>query len=297
MTVSNPHYIGRFAPSPSGALHFGSLLAAMASFLDARSQGGQWLLRMEDLDPAREPPGAADDILRLLDALHLHWDGSVLYQSTRLDAYKDALQTLINDGLIFHCLCSRKRVQALNGIYDGRCRHRLTAPARASALRVRVSDDTTISFFDAVQGTVTQFLPDACGDFIVRRKDGLFAYQLAVVVDDAWQQISHVIRGHDLIDSTPRQIYLQQLLALPRPDYAHIPVASNALGQKLSKQHFAAPLALANARENLHKALQFLGQQPPARLIREAPPVQLQWGIEHWDIQKVPALAKLLIEE
>jgi len=296
MTVSSSHYIGRFAPSPSGALHFGSLLAAMASFLDARSQGGRWLLRMEDLDPAREPAGAADDILQLLDTVHLHWDGEVLYQSTRLAAYQDALQSLIDNGHIFHCLCSRKRVRALNGIYDGRCRHRTTAPTRASALRVRVSDDT-VSFVDAIQGRITQSLPEECGDFIVRRKDGLFAYQLAVVVDDAWQQISHVIRGHDLIDSTPRQLYLQQLLGLPSPAYAHIPVASNALGQKLSKQHFAAPLARTNAREHLHKALQFLGQQPPDTLIREAPPVQLQWGIEHWDIQKVPALAKLLFEE
>jgi len=296
MIVSNPDYIGRFAPSPSGALHFGSLLAALASFLDARSRRGRWLVRMEDLDPAREPPGAADEILRLLDAMQLHWDGDVLYQSTRLDAYAEALQTLVDKDLVFYCLCSRKRVRELGGIYDGRCRSRTRLPARPAAVRLRV-DDLPVRFDDVIQGTIIQSLPANCGDFIVRRKDGLFAYQLAVVVDDAMQQVSHIIRGHDLLDSTPRQIFLQDRLGCPTPVYAHIPVASNTLGQKLSKQHFAAPLDPAKASTHLFRALAFLGQSPPLELRGGTPGAQLQWAITNWDIQRVPALANMLFEE
>lgn len=289
-------YIGRFAPSPSGALHFGSLLAALASFLDARSRGGRWLVRMEDLDPAREPPGAADEILRLLDALQLHWDGSVLYQSARLDAYAEALENLINNNLVFYCLCSRKRVHELGGVYDGRCRPRTRPPVRPTAMRLRV-DDTPVRFDDLIQGTVSQRLLTECGDFVVRRKDGLYAYQLAVVVDDAMQRITHVIRGHDLLDSTPRQIFLQRRLGYHTPEYAHIPLASNTLGQKLSKQHFATPLDPAKASVHLFQALRFLGQTPPGELSEEAPASMLEWAIRNWDIQKVPALANMLFEE
>ena len=232
---------GRFAPSPSGALHFGSLLAALASYLDMRQRGGRWLVRMEDLDPDREPPGTADEILRLLDAFGLHWDGSVLFQSDRLDAYEEALRSLVAQGLTYPCSCNRQRIRGLGGCYDGHCARHPETVDHPVAIRIRVPAEP-IRFKDRIQGQQCFALTSTCGDFIIRRKDGLFAYQLAVAIDDAWQQVTDVMRGSDLLDSTPRQIHLLQALALPVPDYAHIPVATDARGQKLSKQHFARPL-------------------------------------------------------
>lgn len=295
MSPGTSAYIGRFAPSPSGALHFGSLLAALASFLDARACGGQWLLRMEDLDPAREPPGAADQILYLLDHLGLHWDGPVLYQSQRQEAYTDALQQLREAGLVFPCDCTRKRMRRLGNVYDGHCRNRPHVP-EPHALRLRI-EDRDIALPDLIQGRFGQNLSHECGDFIIRRKDGLIAYQLAVVVDDAWQNISHIVRGFDLLDSTPRQLYLQEKLGLAMPRYAHIPVASDAIGQKLSKQHFARPLDQGRATEHIHRALEFLGQAPPAALQQAATKELLAWGVEHWDIHRVPRLATIPINE
>jgi glutamyl-Q tRNA(Asp) synthetase len=292
MTAASDNIIGRFAPSPSGALHFGSLLAALASYLDIRSRGGQWLLRMEDLDPAREPPGAADQILLTLEDLALTWDGPVLYQSSRLDAYSDALAALTEQQLIYQCDCSRQRVRAMNGIYDNLCRTREVPPAGSSATRFRVPD-RMCTVDDRIQGQSRQQLIHDCGDFVLRRRDGLFAYQLAVVVDDHWQGVSDVLRGHDLLDSTPRQIALQQALGYPQPIYAHIPVATNQRGQKLSKQHFARPLQRDSASDYMHQALAFLRQRPPAEL-RTAPPAeQLAWAIPNWDIQRVPKLATI----
>lgn len=288
---SEATYIGRFAPSPSGPLHFGSLVAALASFLDARAHGGLWLLRMEDLDPAREPPEAATSILRSLEAFGLHWDSDVLYQSTRLDTYRNALDRLRTLGLIYACDCSRQEVQAMGGVYDGRCRAR-TKPVAHGALRVRVADET-IAFDDLIQGPQVQQLQRECGDFVVLRKDGLFAYQLAVVVDDAFQGITHVVRGVDLLDSTARQIYLQHCLGEPTPQYAHIPVAINADGQKLSKQHFARAIDDARPVPQLLQSLQFLGQ-PLAPGLQEASTEELlDWAIRHWDIQAVPKLANI----
>ncbi len=284
-------YIGRFAPSPSGPLHFGSLLAALASFLDARANKGQWLLRMEDLDPAREPPEAADQILRCLEQFSLHWDDEVLYQSHRFEAYAEALDRLREKGLIYACDCTRQQIQAMGGVYDNRCRHRKDQVI-GGALRVQ-TQNIQVSFDDRIQGEQSQDLLYECGDFVLVRKDGLFAYQLAVVVDDAFQQITDVVRGFDLIESTPRQIYLQQCLAYPLPRYAHIPVVVNNEGQKLSKQHFADAVNPRQASELLLKALHFLGQNPDPALAGANSSELLAWGIAHWDIQAVPKLANI----
>lgn len=291
----NTGYIGRFAPSPSGPLHFGSLVAATASYLDARHHHGQWLLRMEDLDPAREPPEAAGQILAALELHGLHWDGPVLYQSRRLGAYAEALKTLESQQRLFACTCSRQQIQADGGVYDGRCRLS-KLPGTGTALRVRV-DDTIIRFDDRIQGSQSQSLAQDCGDFVLLRKDGLFAYQLAVVVDDAAQGITDVVRGSDLLDSTPRQNFLQSILNLPTPRYAHIPVAVNAEGQKLSKQHFARPLDLRQVVPSLLQALDFLGQRPEAALASGTAQDVLQWGVEHWDIQAVPKLANIRLDQ
>lgn len=288
-----PPYVGRFAPSPTGELHFGSLLAALASYIDAKHHQGRWLLRMEDLDPEREPAGAASSILHALESFGLCWDGPVLYQSTRLDAYQDALDKLAGAGMIYPCSCSRQRIRALGGTYDGRCRTHPPKPGH-HALRLRVGTASP-GFTDLIQGQFQQSLETAGGDFIVRRRDGLFAYQLAVVVDDHYQDISHIVRGADLLDSTPRQIHLQQLLGATTPVYAHIPIAVNALNQKLSKQHFAEALDPEQIPQQLHQALCFLGQNPPADSCREDVRQQLQWAVSNWDIQRVPKLANIRI--
>lgn len=291
---SKADYIGRFAPSPSGPLHFGSLIAALASYLDARAHHGQWLLRMEDLDPSREPPQAAGQILEALEAFGLHWDGPVLYQSSRLPAYRDALQRLQQEGLIYACDCTRQQIQGLGGVYDNRCRDRKDVP-QDCALRVKVAD-RTIHFRDEIQGATQQQLLRECGDFVLLRKDGLFAYQLAVVVDDAFQNISCIVRGSDLLDSTPRQIYLQQCLGFETPQYAHFPVAVNEDNQKLSKQHFAAPLDHKTPLPALLRALMFLGQPLSEELAEGDIANVLQWAIAHWDIQAVPKLANIRLE-
>ena len=287
-------YIGRFAPSPSGPLHFGSLIAALASYLDARAHHGQWLLRMEDLDPGREPPQAAGQILEALEAFGLHWDGPVLYQSSRLPAYREALQRLQHKGLIYACDCTRQQIQGLGGVYDNRCRDRKDVP-QDCALRVKVAD-RTIHFKDEIQGATQQQLLRECGDFVLLRKDGLFAYQLAVVVDDAFQNISRIVRGSDLLDSTPRQIYLQQCLGFETPQYAHFPVAVNEDNQKLSKQHFAAPLDHKTPLPALLRALKFLGQPLSDELAEGDIASVLQWAIAHWDIQAVPKLANIRLK-
>lgn len=292
--IPKADYIGRFAPSPSGPLHFGSLIAALASFLDARAQQGQWLLRMEDLDPAREPPQAAGQILAALEAFGLHWDGQVLYQSSRLAAYRDALQQLQREDYLYACACTRQQIQGLGGVYDGRCRNRRDVP-QDSALRVKVTD-RAICFEDRIQGTTQQHLLRECGDFVLLRKDGLFAYQLAVVVDDAFQNISCVVRGSDLLESTPRQIYLQQCLGFKTPRYAHFPVAVNEEDQKLSKQHFATPLDHTRPLPALLRALRFLGQPVTTDMDQGEITSVLQWAIAHWDIQTVPKLANIRLE-
>jgi glutamyl-Q tRNA(Asp) synthetase len=276
-------YTGRFAPSPTGPLHFGSLLAALASWLDARAAGGRWLLRIEDLDPPREQPAAAGRIMRALEHLGLEWDEPVVYQSKRGQLYRDALERLA--GKTYACGCSRKEISdsalglALAGVYPGTCRNGLPPGKTLRALRIRTVPDS-IRFPDRVQGLVEQSVERDVGDFIVYRADGQFAYQLAVVVDDAEQGITDVVRGADLLDSTARQIYLQRLLGYPTPRYLHVPVAVNAAGEKLSKQTGAPAIGLTSAWDELRRALDFLGQPEGANL-REA--------VCNWDPARIPA--------
>lgn len=288
-----PATIGRFAPSPTGPLHFGSLVAAVASFLDARAVGGRWLVRMEDLDRPRCEPGAADTILRQLEAYGLHWDDDVLVQSQRDDAYAEALATLQAIDAVYPCACTRSQlVQAPRNhegeiVYPGTCRSGLPPGTVARAWRVRVPDVSTC-FHDRIHGDLQQNLAHEVGDFIVRRADGLFAYQLAVVVDDAFQGITHVVRGADLLWNTPRQIHLQNLLGLPTPIYAHVPLITNAAGQKLSKQTLAPALPDHKRGAVLAQALAALGHPPPAQLVGASPAELLKWASTHWQIENVP---------
>ena len=288
----DPSYVGRFAPSPTGPLHFGSVLAAVASYVDAKANQGLWLVRMEDLDPPREPEGAAEQILDQLNELGLVWDDEVLYQSRRLENYQKALTELQENQLCFRCDCTRPQIKAMGPVYDGTCRRRIPPPEIEFAIRVKTGD-TVITFEDLIQGSCRQNIGMDTGDFVIRRKDRLFAYQLAVVVDDEYQGITHVVRGFDLLESAPRQIYLQQLLHYTTPIYGHIPVVVNASGDKLSKQTFAPAADIQYSSQLIHQCLGFLGQAPPAAQLHADPQSQLQWAIEHWDIQAVPKLAKL----
>ena len=282
-------YIGRFAPSPTGPLHFGSLVAAVASYLDAKANRGRWLVRIEDVDEPRSVPGAADGILRTLDALALEWDGEVVYQSLRKPHYRAALDQLQSTRQAYPCACTRREIadSAVHGIdgpvYPGACRKGLAPGRAARALRVRTHNEP-ITFTDAIQGKVTQRLETDTGDFVVSRADGYAAYQLAVVVDDHLQGITHVVRGADLLDSTPRQIHLQHLLGYLTPQYAHVPVAVNAQGEKLSKQTYAAPVA-ATADAWL-PVLRFLGQPPPTGL-RTSRDIR-DHAILHWRRETIP---------
>ena len=286
-------YRGRFAPSPTGPLHFGSLIAAVASYLEARAHRGEWLLRMEDLDTPREMPGAADAILRALVTFGFEWDGPVVYQSHRLEAYAEALLYLQDKGLIYPCACSRKEIAdsapyGIDGlVYPGTCRNGLAAGKTARAWRVKV-DAQLITFDDAIQGTLSQDLSKDIGDFVLKRADGLYAYQLAVVVDDIAQGITDVVRGADLLDSTPRQMYLQQALNFPMLAYAHIPVAANAQGEKLSKQTQATALNAEKPVMLLWQALHFLGQQPPQALQQASLNTLWDWATTHWQPSKIP---------
>jgi len=283
-------YVGRFAPSPTGPLHFGSLVAALASWLDARSQRGRWLVRMEDVDTTRTVPGAADEILRALEAFGLEWDGEVAWQSARTALYEAALDRLRDAGVVYRCRCSRKEVadSGLRGIegaiYPGTCRGLHLGREIAGADRLVVGD-ARIAFEDRLQGDVEQDLAREIGDFVLKRRDGLHAYQLAVVVDDAEQAIADVVRGADLLQSTPRQIHLQRLLGYPTPRYLHVPVAVNANGEKLSKQTLAPAVDARRAATTLADALEFLGQpRPPAGPPREI----LARAAQDWDPRRVP---------
>ena len=275
-------YIGRFAPSPTGPLHFGSLVAAVASWLDARAAGGRWLVRIEDLDQPRCVPGASDDILRTLERLGLAWDGEVVHQSKRHSLYRDALQRL--QGRTYWCNCSRREVadtslgHAVDGarIYPGTCRAAGLKTGRARRVRTGTNE---ICFDDRVQRRQCQVLERDVGDFVLHRADGLYTYQLAVVVDDAAQGVTDVVRGADLLDSTPRQIHLQQLLGLPTPRYLHVPAVVNAKGEKLSKQTGAK--AIAPTWASVRQALDFLGQ-PRSGSLAEA--------VRNWDPALVPAV-------
>ena len=286
MTATTPAYIGRFAPTPSGHLHFGSLVAALASYLDARSVGGRWLMRMEDLDPPREEPGAQAAILQALESYGFEWDGAVVRQSDRHDAYAEIINRLFNQGLAYACTCSRKQLEPYHGIYPGLCRNAGHATDDA-AIRLRVPE-LEYHFIDRVQGEYRQHLGREVGDFVIRRRDGLYAYQLAVVLDDAWQGITDIVRGADLLDSTPRQLYLQELLGLSQPRYLHIPLITQPDGHKLGKSYRSPPLTADQATPLLLRALRALGQNPPTELSCATPREVLNWGIAHWDALQIP---------
>ena len=281
-TESQHAYTGRFAPSPTGPLHMGSLTSAVASYLDAKAQGGRWLLRMEDIDPPREQPGAAEKILQSLQRHGLHHDGDILWQHQRSAAYDRALEQLLASGDAFYCSCSRRQLADVDGLHHGPC----VAPLRPddAAIRLR-ADSGYINFEDRLFGAQGSAQADF-GDVILRRRDGYYAYQLAVVVDDAEQGISDVVRGTDLLSSTARQLLLQQKLGLARPRYLHIPVLLGADGHKLSKQAHAPAIDDNYPEANLRRALDYLGQSapPPCRDIAEL----LQWACAHWRIERLP---------
>lgn len=279
-------YRGRFAPSPTGPLHLGSLIAALASYLDARHHRGIWLVRMEDLDPPREEAGAATRILNSLEKHGLQWDEDVLWQSRRHAAYSRALEQLASAGQLFYCDCTRARVGA-NGACSGNCRQRQAQLSASRASRVAVPPACRVRFTDHVQGLQEVALGRELADFVVKRKDGLDAYQLAVVVDDAWQGITQVVRGADLLDSTARQIYLQQLLGYDTPGYGHLPLIANEDGQKFSKQNHAPALDDARPADNLRAALRFLQQVEPPPALQAAADI-LRFATEHWSISRVP---------
>ncbi len=281
------NYVGRFAPSPTGPLHFGSLLAALASYLDARHHRGQWFVRIEDLDPPREDPTATDSILSILDTYGLHWDGDVVYQSQRSELYQAALERLRDQGDAFPCACSRKQLA-------GQLHHGVCATPNNSDHAWRFLCPTgDITLIDGLQDDHCYNLADEIGDFVIRRRDSLWSYQLAVVVDDAAQNITHVVRGIDLIDSTVRQYLIQNTLNLPVPAYSHIPVAVETNGQKLSKQNLALPLSAAHASDTLWQALEWLRQSPPDELRTETVSNLLTWATEHWQIEALRGLRSL----
>lgn len=279
---------GRFAPSPTGPLHLGSLLAATASWVDVRHRGGRWLLRIEDIDPPREQPGAADAILRSLDRHGLTWDGPVLWQHDRHAAYDAALKSLQTRGLVYACRCSRSALAAA-GVPDclGPCR---TAGHASGAWRLSVQDAPLMHWQDALHGPQCDDLRQQCGDFVLMRRDGLPAYQLAVVVDDAASAVTTVARGADLFDNTARQCWLQQQLGLPRPEYLHLPLLLMPDGRKLSKQNHAPALTPA-ASANLCQVLHWLGQAPPPDLHQSTPAEVLDWACTHWSRARIPRQA------
>lgn len=281
---------GRFAPSPTGPLHFGSLVAALGSWLHARRHGARWLVRIEDVDTPRTVPGAADDILRTLDTFGLDWDGPVVWQSERLALYADALETLRDAGLVYGCACTRREVGT--DPYPGTCRDHPREGRPPRSLRVRTSDHP-IAFDDLIQGRFCQRLQTAVGDFIVRRADGLHAYHLAVVADDAAQGVTEIVRGADLLASTPRQIHLQRLLGLSQPIYAHLPVALDPNGAKLSKQNHASPVERARPQISLAAALAFLGHTPPQTLQGAGATELLAWARTVFELRAVPGHSAL----
>ncbi|MGD8175594.1 tRNA glutamyl-Q(34) synthetase GluQRS [Marinimicrobium sp. ARAG 43.8] len=298
-------YIGRFAPSPTGPLHFGSLVSALASYLHARHAGGQWLIRMEDLDPPREAPGARQAIEQSLQDHGLIADAPTLYQSDRLDAYAQLLEQLHTQGLAYRCRCTRREVQAMGGVYDGRCRSANVPADEPHAWRLTLYDlppgtgspATPYRWHDLFQGEQSQNLRLTVGDPIIKRRDGLFAYPLAVVADDLHQGITHVIRGADLLPVTAAQSASFALLGGAPPQYGHVPMAMNRAGQKLSKQNFAPPLKTSDAAANLWLALAFLNQRPSPAL-RDAPIDRLlSWGIEHWQPDRISGTERPASEE
>lgn len=286
--LPQPRYIGRFAPSPTGPLHIGSLYTALASFLQARAQQGLWRLRIDDLDTPRNVPGAADGILKTLENFGLHWDGAVIYQSAQIDCYHAALNRLLADDAVFRCVCTRKILSQHTyehpgsaHLYPGFCRTKIPAGHARYALRIKTGPEI-VRFQDYLQGLIEHTLSERHGDFIVLRRDNIIAYQLAAAVDDRQELITEVVRGYDLLDSTPKQIYLQQLLGYASPRYMHVPVIVDACGQKLSKQSYAEAVDRRDAKTLLFDLLVLLRQHPPAALRGAAVSELLRWAIAHW---------------
>jgi len=281
--MSSIRAIGRFAPSPTGDLHFGSLVSAVGSFLEAKTAGGDWLLRIEDLDPPREIAGSASRIIRELQTMGMEPDGPILYQSTRFDAYQDCIDQLLEAGLAYPCACTRKDLPP-SGIYPGTCRNGISKGKTARAIRFLLNHETC-EFTDKVQGEMSDAPAASIGDFIIRRADGLYAYQLAVVVDDDFQGITQVVRGADLLDSTSRQICLQKALGLQSPSYMHLPLALSEDGKKLGKRIKTDPLKHQDPVFAVTQALVFLGQRPPPGL----PLGRLwDWALGHWNSASIP---------
>jgi glutamyl-Q tRNA(Asp) synthetase len=307
----NQQVIGRFAPSPTGPLHLGSLVTAVGSYCMAKRLGGLWLLRIEDLDLPRVVPGVADDMLRTLEGLGFRWDGEVVWQSRRLDAYRAALERLIRAGMAYPCGCSRAEIALIASaphdgsgelVYPGTCRDGLSPEKSERAVRVKVYDEV-IAFRDCVMGRYSQALSASCGDFVIQRADGPFAYHLAVVVDDAESGVNQVVRGADLLSSTPRQIYLQKVLGYPTPDYCHLPLVVNPDGSKLSKRDNAVSLTAGldpakRGEELLLAALRFLGHSPPPSLHGAPCGEILAWAVAHFDPALIPdASAPLIVTD
>lgn len=285
--------IGRFAPSPTGALHAGSLLTALGSYLSARVQQGRWLIRMEDLDASRCSAQSADTILRQLEVLGFEWNGEVMLQSSRNEKYLATLQNLQANGQIYPCQCSRRDWMDTGEtrVYAGTCRERNLPANEGLALRLRVHNEK-IGFDDRIQGRVEQSVAETAGDFVLRRADGYVAYQLAVVVDDAECGVTEVVRGADLLDSTPRQIYLHNVLGLPIPHYAHLPLLINTAGQKLSKQTRATPIAQGNPLDDLRPAMALLGHPVPPAI--DCLQDFWHWALTAWSETNVPKITQLL---
>ncbi|MEZ8743718.1 tRNA glutamyl-Q(34) synthetase GluQRS [Vibrio sp. 10N.261.49.A5] len=281
------NYIGRFAPSPSGPLHFGSLVAALGSYFQAKSNQGQWLVRMEDLDPPREMAGAADLILKTLEAYHLYWDGEVVYQSQRHDLYQAQIDQWVTDNQAYYCQCTRKQIKSLGGFYSGHCRDKGLVDSGEQA--VRLCMDFPIESFDDVRHGTIQ-IPKALAeeDFIIKRRDGLFAYNLAVVLDDIEQGVTEVVRGADLIEPTGRQISLYKTLKQKNVSYLHLPLATDGLGNKLSKQNHATAIDLDNPKPTLINAMRFLGFDIPNALFEASMDEVLLWGCQQWNVNQLP---------
>jgi glutamyl-Q tRNA(Asp) synthetase len=299
--------VGRFAPSPTGALHAGSLVAAVGSYLMAKSAGGRWLLRLDDLDAQRQVPGMADDIKRTLESFDLLWDGEVACQSGQLEGYQQYFSALQQAGVVYPCGCSRKEIARSTSAphieddcipYPGSCRGGMKAGSTTRSWRVRVPEEE-ICFTDLRKGRMCQALPLVSGDFILRRGDGDFAYQLAVVVDDYLAGVNQVVRGDDLLPSTPRQIYLQRLLGFPQPDYCHLPLVTGPDGSKLSKRDHLVSYQLGNLagrkQRLLCAMLGFLGQTPPHELTEYSCSAILQWGVTHFNPLQLPVQGGVLL--
>ncbi|MFT5140285.1 MAG: glutamyl-Q tRNA(Asp) synthetase [Rhodothermales bacterium] len=288
--IESSKYIGRFAPSPSGDLHFGSLIAAVSSFLQARSKGGKWLIRIEDIDPPREVKGSVERILLELKKMGMESDDPVHYQSKQIQRYRACKDALLKNNQAFRCNCSRNSIPK-GAVYPGTCRHKAHDSSIPTSVRVR-ADNSIIRFIDALQGPVEQDIGKECGDFVIWRADKLPAYQLAVVIDDARQGVSEVVRGADLLDSTCRQIFLQRLLGLPTPAYVHLPYASKN-GKKLSKRFNSDPISQRKPADAISAALEFLGHPAPSGLELKA---LWGWAIEHWNIERIPRQKEIPID-